>query len=130
MSDKSGNENGTEEWAPTPKQRIVLEIAAQGEKTSITAICKEAKIDRKTIYTWFKNADFMKAWNDTWTTPVERQMPPMMAAQIKKALKGNTFAFQALLNASGKMIKRVDVTSGGEPLHIVGIEVVKPDGDA
>ena len=129
MSD-NGDKNATKEWSPTPKQRVLLDVAASGEKTSITAICKEAKVERQTIYKWFKDPDFMKAWNDTWIAPIERHLPSMTAAQIKKAEKGNTNAYAKLIEATGKMVRRIDLTSGGEPLPIVGIEVVKPDGDA
>ncbi len=49
-------------------------------------------------------------------------MPGMVAAQVKKALQGDTQAVKYLSELSGRMVRNVDIKSGGEILKAyVGI---------
>ena len=111
------------EWSPTPKQRAVLEAAmTPGVDRTITAICEEAGIVRKTLYNWFKkDADFVNAWNTVWETAIYRYMPSVVAGQHKKALQGNTAAARFIAELGGKMIRKVDITSDGEKIRFVGV---------
>lgn len=115
-------------WIPTPKQRAMLDAAkSPGLNRTIVSIAEQANIAPKTFYSWIKHdPDFRAAWNDIWAVSIDDNMPGIVAAQMDKALAGSTRAADYLTNLAGKMIKRVDVTTGGEP--IIGIEIVAPDG--
>ena len=96
-----------DKWKLKPKQKKVLEAAQTPEfNRTITAICEEAGIKRNTFYTWIKkDEDFRKAWNEVWEWGIDRYMPGMVAAQVKKALQGDTYAVKYLSELSGRMIK-------------------------
>lgn len=105
-----------DKWHPKPKQRKVLEAALTPEyNRTITAICEEAGIKRQTFYNWIKKDEkFREAWNKVWEWSIDRYMPGMVSAQVKKALTGDTAAAKYLSELSGRMVKNVDIKSGGE----------------
>jgi hypothetical protein len=111
-------------WKPRPKQKKLLEAAQVPElNRTVTAICDEAGIKRNTFYTWIKkDEDFRNAWNEVWEWAIDRHMPSVVAAQLKKAQGGDTYAARYLSDLSGRMIRNIDVKSGGEVLKAyVGI---------
>ncbi len=114
-------------WKPKPKQKKLLEAAqTPGLKRTISAICKEAGIVAKTFYNWLeKDEDFRNAWHSVWEWQIDRYMPSVVSAQVKKAQDGSTQAARYLSDVSGKMVKKLDVTSKGEKLK--GYAVVSPD---
>ena len=117
MLNKKTSHETPRKWTPTPKQKAVFEAAQSPDNRTITAICKRAKVDRKTLWRWWEgDEEFRKAWNDLWKFQIDRHMNPMVAGQVKKALAGNTRAFEAVVTLGGKMVRKVDVTSAGEPL--------------
>ena len=113
-----------DKWKPKPKQKKVLEAAQKPDfNRTITAICEEAEIQRQTFYTWIKkDEDFRKAWNEVWKWGIDRYMPGMVAAQVKKALQGDTYAVKYLSELSGRMIRNVDITSEGKRIFKVSID--------
>ena len=115
-----------EQWSPSSKQAKLLEAAITPDVgRTITAICEEAGVSRVSFWRWYKkDKDFREAWNGIWREAIDRHMPSVVAWQVKKATDGDTQAARLISDLSGKMIKQVDVTSGGEKLNIVGIEVV------
>lgn len=113
-----------DKWKPKPKQKKVLKAALKPEyNRTITAICEEAEIQRQTFYTWIeKDEGFRNAWNEVWEWSIDRYMPSMVAAQIKKAQDGDTAALRVLSDLSGRMKRIIDVTSGGKEIKAyVGI---------
>ena len=114
-------------WKPKPKQKKLLEAAqTPGLKRTISAICEEAGIVTKTFYNWLeKDEGFRDAWLSVWEWQIDRYMPSVVAAQVKKAQGGSTQAARYLSDVSGKMVKKVDLTSKGKTLK--GYAVVSPD---
>ena len=106
------------EWYPKPKQKRLLEAAiTPGVDKTITAMCKEAHVAVKSYYNWYsKDEGFRKAWQKIWEVGIDRYMPSIVAAQVKKAHDGSTLAARFLADLSGRMQKKIDVTSGGQPL--------------
>ena len=105
-----------DKWKPKPKQRKVLEAAQKPEyNRTITAICNEAGIERQTFYNWIKkDENFRNAWNEVWEWAIDRYMPGMVSAQVKKALAGDTQAVKYLSELSGRMIKKQEIENTGE----------------
>jgi len=93
-------------WKPTPKQNKLLQAAqTPGNKYTITAMCEKAGITRDTFYRWRKEDDnFRDAWNEIWYWSIEQHMPSIVAAQVEKAMSGDTHAANYLTNLSAKMI--------------------------
>ena len=106
-------------WYPKPKQKRFLEAATTpGVGRTITAMCQEAHIVPKTYYNWLeKDEGFRDAWMKLWEFQIDRYLPSVVAAQIHKAQDGHTGAARFLGDLSGKMSRKVDVTSGGQPLQ-------------
>lgn len=103
-------QNATE-WHPTPKQAAVLEAAQEaGLNRSIVALCEAAHVDRKSFYRWLKyDPDFKAAWEEIWTHSIRRHLPGIVAAQVAKALDGDTPAARLLADLAGVLTTRMDV---------------------
>ena len=67
-----------------------------------------------------------------WFNETDEKGKSNLRKQIEKLAKVKSEKGARLLieYGFGKVRDELDITSGGEPLPIVGIEVVKPDGDA
>ncbi len=98
------------EWRPTPKQAKVLLAAMEiGTDRTITKVCEEAGVARKTWYRWMaKDPKFEEAWNNQWETMLDRHMNAIAAAQINKARTGDTAAARLTAELAGKLKNRVE----------------------
>lgn len=80
-------------WAPTVKQRAVLEVAQKGQHRTISAICNAAGVSRQAYHGWIKDdAGFADAWNSLWRGAAQNAMPLVVAAMVRKAAKGDVGA--------------------------------------
>lgn len=97
-------------WTPTPKQAAVLEAAQEaGLNRSIVALCEAAHVDRKSFYRWFKDdPEFKAAWEEIWTHSIRRHLPGIVAAQVAKALDGDTPAARLVADMAGVLTTRMD----------------------
>jgi AcrR family transcriptional regulator len=122
-------ENGTT-WRPTARQAKVLEAASlAGVGRTITAICEEAGVPARTFYNWLRDdPDFKTAWEDSWRVSLKRHLPGVIAAQIDRAINGDTKAARLLADVAG-LIKQKLEHSGEVTQRVIGIEVVKPSDD-
>lgn len=125
----SENAHNSTEWQPTRRQKAFLDAAREAtSKPTILNLCKVAGIQRSTFYDWLRNdPDFVKAWDALWVYSIDGAMPAIVEAQIAKATgsKRDTRAAQFLADLRGKMVKHVDITSGGAPLK--GYVAVSPE---
>jgi hypothetical protein len=89
-------------WVPSPLQSRLLEAAREpGAQRTITAICDAADVPRRTFYKQLADPDFKAAWDDVWSGAIKRHLPGIVAAQIHKALDGDTQAARLLMEAAG-----------------------------
>ena len=80
-------------WKPTLKQQAVLEVARTGTHRTISAICNAAGVSRQAYHGWIKDdAGFADAWNSIWRGAAQNAMPLVVAAMVRKAVKGDTQA--------------------------------------
>ncbi len=80
-------------WEPSKKQVAVLEVAQNGQFKTVSAICRNAKVSRKSFYEWLKNdPGFADAWASLWREGAQRSMPLVVAAMVRKAVKGDVSA--------------------------------------
>lgn len=94
-------------WMPTPKQAAVLEAAQEaGLNRTITAICDTAGVTRKSFYQWLKDEDFQTAWRSVWQDALGRHLPGVVAAQVAKALEGDTPAARLVADLAGVTLNR------------------------
>ncbi len=114
-------QNGTE-WVPTLKQKAVLRAAAEvGLERNISAVCKEAQVDRKSFYRWLKHADFRDAWEAVWHGAIRHHLPGVVAAQLDKALKGDTQAARLIADMGGVLKQKHELTGkDGGPIETAG----------
>ena len=96
-------QDGTKKWEPSPRQRALLESAQEGGyNRSLIAICKSARVPRRTVYNWFdSDPDFAKEWADAPKRELHRHLPGAWLALIKKANKGDTTAIRLLFEIAG-----------------------------
>lgn len=127
MTKQDKNKIPYEDWVPRGKQAKILheaQVATLG--VTITKLCQRAGVSRNTFYNWLKkDAHFRQAWRSVHLDGIERYMPMMTAAQVNKALKGDTQAYRTLSEVAGKIVKQLDVTSGGAPVKLY--DKVGPD---
>ena len=104
-------QNGTDERL-TPRQLAVLEAASEaGMKRTIVAVCQECRVPRSRFYDWLnKNEAFRAAWEAAWHGTIRRHLPGIVAAQLHKALDGDTVAARLLMEAAGVLDQ-----AGGAP---------------
>ncbi len=93
------------DWQPSIKQRRVLNAAAEaGVNRSVTAIAKQAGVRRQTIYEWLnKDAGFRKAWDELPQNMFRTHLPGVVAAQVHKAMSGDTAAAKLVMKAAGML---------------------------
>lgn len=97
-------------WTPTPNQAAVLEAAQEaGPNRSVSAICKSAGVDRTRFYAWVKeDPDFKAAWEGIWQGTLKRHLPPVVAAMVQKAQKGDVPAARLVAELAGVLKQRVE----------------------
>lgn len=117
------------DWKPKPRQKRVLEAAQRaGFSRTITTICEEAKVPRRTFYYWLeKEPGFADAWDKVWRRAIVRHMPSVVAAMAVKAREGDVGAGRLVADMAGVLRQQIDVTSGGERLP--GVVVYLPEID-
>lgn len=108
-------QNSTE-WRPKPRQKKILEEAQEaGLHRSVTVICEEAGIPRRTFYNWLKDdPEFADAWESIWRCAISKHLPGVIAAQIKKALTGDTAAARLLADLAGVIRQHHEIETPGE----------------
>jgi len=111
-------------WIPSPLQAKVFDAAQKpGVGRTITAICKEAGIDRKTFYRWMTgDPGFKEAWENIWEGSVKRHMPAVIAAMVEKARKGDVNAARLLAEMGGMLKQRVSI-GGDDKMPSLKIEI-------
>ena len=102
-------QNATE-WHPTPRQSAVLEAAQDaGIGRTISAMCEAAGVDRSQFYRWMrKDPQFAATWRTIWQDAIGRHLPGIVAAQVAKALDGDTPAARLLADLAGLLTTRMD----------------------
>ncbi len=98
----------TTEWTPTLKQAALLEAAQEaGLNRSITLMCTAAGVDRTSFYRWLRNdPEFAAAWRSVWRDAIGRHLPGVVAAQLAKALDGDTSAARLVADLAGVTLTR------------------------
>lgn len=103
--------NGTA-WTPTSKQKAVLLAAMEvGLNRTITAVCLEARIDRKSFYRWLKDKQFRDAWEQAWHGNIQHHLPGVISAQLEKALAGDTAAARLVADLAGVLKIKAEVSA-------------------
>ena len=89
---KNGLQNVTV-WEPSKKQSAVLEAARAGHYRSVTATCSQASVSRKSFYAWLNDDPaFADAWLALWREHAQKAMPLIVAAMVRKAVRGDVAA--------------------------------------
>ena len=99
----------------TPKMRKVLEAAQQaGTDRTITAVCEEAGVNRRTFYRWLEyRSDFAVAWDEVWHKTIARHLPGVVSALLAKAKKGDVSAARLIADMKGVIKQKHEVTTRG-----------------
>jgi AcrR family transcriptional regulator len=105
--------------ALTPRQHAMLEAALNvGFLRSLTDICNEAGVPRRTFYNWLKDDTFRAAWEGLWRQSVQRNLPGVMAAMVHRAMQGDVAAGRLLSELAG-ILKQQGEVSGGMTVRVV-----------
>jgi hypothetical protein len=92
---ENSNENVTQ-FEPSELQVKVLEVSYNFEgKPTVTALCEEAGIARKTWYEWNNNEGFVTWWAENWKRHMQRNMWQLDRISYLKA--GKDFRYMELL---------------------------------
>lgn len=87
MSEKDNTKSSTE-FNPTKLQIKFLEAYISSEEGNITAISKEAGVDRTTVYNWRKNPAYVDWFNAQVAFAMRADLPDIYKA-IKRRAKRN-----------------------------------------
>ena len=94
-------------WKPDRRQKKLLDAAQKaGVNRTISQVCQEADVPRRTFYNWLDKEDFARAWDDIWRCAIVRHMPSVVAAMTGKARKGDVPAARLLADMAG-VVKQV-----------------------
>ena len=111
-------QTGTE-WKPNRRQKKVLDAAQEaGINRTITQVCEEAGVPRRTFYNWLAEEGFAGAWDKVWRCAITRHMPAVVAAIVCKARKGDVPAARLLADMAGA-VKQVHEVSTPEGMTIM-----------
>lgn len=107
-------------WQPDRRQGAVLEAArAAGRNRDVEAICATAGVTPRTVYKWLRdNPDFTLAWGDVWHGAVARNLPGVVAAQIDKALGGDTASARFVAELGGALKRRAGSSGAAKGANI------------
>lgn len=101
-------------WRPTREQQALLDTALEsGIGRTITAVCEESGVPRRTYYNWMQDPDFARAWEDAWYGTVRRHLPGAIQALSQRALEGDVPAIKLLTELAGVYRDRREVTGDG-----------------
>ena len=108
------------DWKPKPRQKRILEAAQEvGLNRTITTVCEEADVPRRTFYYWLdKDPCFADAWDKVWRRAITRHMPTIIAAVVCKARKGDVPAARLLADMVGA-VKQVHEVSSTDDVSII-----------
>lgn len=111
----------TKPFRPNPRQiELVRTLADPTIKPTITAVCAEVGIARKTYYEWFDDPRFVTWFNDAWTQEMERAKSYLDNIGLKKALSDYRY-WEAMQMMYGKFAKKADITTAGEKISAIDI---------
>lgn len=82
-----GTNNATE-FAPSKLQIKFLEAYISSEESNLTAISKEAGVDRTTVYNWRKNPTYVDWFNKQVAFAMKADLPDIYKA-VKRRAKRN-----------------------------------------
>ena len=103
------------EWKPNRRQKKVLDAAQEaGANRTITQVCDDAGVPRRTFYNWLASEGFARAWDEVWRRAIVRHMPGVVAAMLAKAGKGNVPAARLVADMAGAIKQIHEVTSTDE----------------
>lgn len=119
-------------WIPRPQQAKVLEAALEapgGKGRTILETCKEAGVPPRTFYNWMRDdPGFKAAWNQLHRQALSRCLPGVAAAQIHKALEGDTRAAELVFKAAGQLSSKVELAGAhGGPVRVQTDARIRPD---
>jgi len=103
----------------TPKQRNAIEILCRPEwDGTITKLCDEVGVSRKTYYEWMEKPLFVDALNKQIDKYSESMLPEAWKALQKKIAQGDTSAIKLFMEVKGKY--KVNVNMSGSVVFLEG----------
>ncbi len=115
------------EFAPTKLQIDFLEAYIASENTTITAISKEAGVDRTTVYGWRKKPGFVKWFNGMVAKAMEADLPDIWR-DVKRRAKRNYNDSKLYLERFDRDYsekKKIDLESNANTHEEIKITVIK-----
>lgn len=100
------------DWSP--KELKAIELLASPQKMTQEEIAAECGIDRKTLWNWRQQDDFIQAVNDLAYQGLKARLPDVYEALLLKAQEGNTKAIELTLKFADRFIERSQVSIDGD----------------
>lgn len=101
------------------KQRKALEYLCDPEWSgTITKLCEDVEITRKTYYEWMQKPVFLKALNEHIDRYSESMLPEAWKALQKKIAQGDTSAIKLYMEVKGKY--KLNVNMSGSVVFLEG----------
>lgn len=130
----TGQNSTTEkpQWKPSNKQAAVLRAQQEGGfGQSILAICKRARVDRKSWYNWMESdPDFKREWQEAPFRDLQNHLAGPWRALITKASRGDTAAIRLLFEIAGIYVPTAkQELSGGLTLEQIVLSMGKTNGN-
>lgn len=108
--------------------RVLQEAQEAGIDRTITKVCEDAEVNRRTFYRWLDKPHFAKAWDEVWRGSIIRHFPSVIAAQLQKARRGDTAAARLVADLAGKVTKKQEISGPqGSPIPVRMIQVIAGD---
>ena len=93
-----------------PDVKQAIEMYALQPSVTATEVANAIGVSRELVYIWRKNPNFVDAIYERYMVEFGSELPAVLQAMIREAKAGNVQAGRLILEHSGKLVKKVNVT--------------------
>ena len=100
-----------------PEKSIAIDLLVTSPESSIQDVADKAGVTTATIRNWFKDAEFVEIFYQKYMVTFGARLPSVLNSMVREAEAGNVQAGRLVLEHSGKLIKRVEVSNHQSPFE-------------
>lgn len=92
------------------RERVIIALAERGNR-SFGQVSEALSMDARTLYTYRKDPEIQKAVQEKSLENLRAEIPPVLAALVGKAKKGESRSIETFLKMTGLLVEKQEVTT-------------------
>ena len=92
-----------------PKQLMAIELLASQPDMDLRTIAQESGVSHPTLLRWRQDVAFLEAVYDRYMQLFGGKLPKVLNAMIRESRLGNVQAARLVMEAAGKLVKRISI---------------------